>query len=287
MSELLPTAAAEDDEASLRWAELRREPTHVQARKGLFRNTAGDVAVVDVGEMEVGERQVVVDRLVNAVNQDIGGFFKSIRERFDEANVGFPKVEVRFENLRVDAFVRFGSRALPTIPNFLLSLPEVFLRQLRIFHGKRKQLSILDNVTGIVRPSRLTLLLGPPSSGKTTLLLALAGRLQPGLQMSGEVTYNGHELKEFVPQRTSAYVSQQDWHIAEMTVREILEFSRHCQGVGSMHSLLLELLEREKERKILPDEDLDIFIKALALREAKNSLAVEFVMKDWTFVRTH
>ena len=31
--------------------------------------------------------------------------------------------------------------------------------------------------------SRLTLLLGPPSSGKTTLLLALAGRLGPGLQV--------------------------------------------------------------------------------------------------------
>lgn len=30
---------------------------------------------------------------------------------------------------------------------------------------------------------RLTLLLGPPSSGKTTLLLALAGRPGPGLQV--------------------------------------------------------------------------------------------------------
>jgi stage III sporulation protein SpoIIIAA len=29
----------------------------------------------------------------------------------------------------------------------------------------------------------MTLLLGPPSSGKTTLLLALAGRLGPGLKV--------------------------------------------------------------------------------------------------------
>lgn len=50
--------------------------------------------------------------------------------------------------------------------------------------------------------------------------------------MSGKITYNGHELNEFVPQRTSAYVSQQDWHVAEMTVRETLEFSGRCQGVG-------------------------------------------------------
>lgn len=44
--------------------------------------------------------------------------------------------------------------------------------------------------------------------------------------------YNGHHLKEFVPQRTSAYVSQQDWHVPEMTVRETLEFAGRCQGVG-------------------------------------------------------
>lgn len=54
--------------------------------------------------------------------------------------------------------------------------------------------------------------------------------------MSGRITYNGHDLKEFVPQRTSAYVSQQDWHMAEMTVRETLDFSGRCQGVGFKHS---------------------------------------------------
>lgn len=39
-------------------------------------------------------------------------------------------------------------------------------------------------------------------------------------------------MNEFVPQRTSAYISQQDLHIGEMTVRETLSFSARCQGVG-------------------------------------------------------
>lgn len=46
------------------------------------------------------------------------------------------------------------------------------------------------------------------------------------------MTYNGHELHEFVSQRCSAYVSQNDVHIGEMTVRETLGFSATCQGVG-------------------------------------------------------
>lgn len=47
------------------------------------------------------------------------------------------------------------------------------------------------------------------------------------------MTYNGHAMDEFVPQRTCAYISQHDLHIGEMTVRETLAFSARCQGVGT------------------------------------------------------
>ena len=79
---------------------------------------------------------------------------------------------------------------------------------------------------------RMTLLLGPPGSGKTSLLLALAGKLDKTLKVSGRVTYNGHEMHEFVPERTCAYISQRDLQMGELTVRETLDFSGRCQGVG-------------------------------------------------------
>ncbi len=53
--------------------------------------------------------------------------------------------------------------------------------------------------------------------------------------MKGNVTYNGHTLNEFVPQKTSVYISQQDLHVAEMTVRETLDFSARCQGIGTRY----------------------------------------------------
>lgn len=52
------------------------------------------------------------------------------------------------------------------------------------------------------------------------------------MQVAGEVTYNGHTMKEFVPERTSVYISQHDLHNGDMTVRETLDFSARCQGVG-------------------------------------------------------
>lgn len=64
------------------------------------------------------------------------------------------------------------------------------------------------------------------------------------LQLTGEISYNEYRLNEFVPQKTSAYISQYDLHIPEMTVRETLDFSARCQGVGTKHgNFVLALLQ--------------------------------------------
>lgn len=49
------------------------------------------------------------------------------------------------------------------------------------------------------------------------------------------MTYNGHGMNEFVPQRTAAYIGQNDVHIGEMTVRETFSYAARFQGVGSRY----------------------------------------------------
>ncbi|XP_026389750.1 pleiotropic drug resistance protein 1-like isoform X2 [Papaver somniferum] len=125
----------------------------------------------------------------------------------------------------------------------------------------------------------MTLLLGPPSSGKTTMLLALAGKLDKDLKVSGRVSYNGHGMHEFVPQRTSAYISQYDLHIGEMTVRETLAFSARCQGAGTGYDMLAELARREKAENIKPDPDIDVYMKAAAIHGQEASVVTDYVLK--------
>jgi ABC-type multidrug transport system ATPase subunit len=125
----------------------------------------------------------------------------------------------------------------------------------------------------------MTLLLGPPGAGKTTLLLALAGKLDKDLKVSGKVTYCGHELNEFVPQRTCAYISQHDLHYGEMTVRETLDFSGRCLGVGTRYEMLVELSRREKEAGIKPDPEIDAFMKATAMAGQETSLVTDYILK--------
>ncbi|XP_076902028.1 pleiotropic drug resistance protein 3-like [Bidens hawaiensis] len=145
--------------------------------------------------------------------------------------------------------------------------------------SKRAKITILKDVSGVIKPGRMTLLLGPPGCGKTTLLKALSGNLDKSLKMSGDISYNGYKLEEFVPQRTAAYISQNDLHIPEMTVRETLDFSSRCQGTGSRADIMMEVNRREKEAGIIPDPDIDTFMKAISIKGQKTTLQTNYILK--------
>ncbi|XP_066366058.1 ABC transporter G family member 48 isoform X2 [Miscanthus floridulus] len=125
----------------------------------------------------------------------------------------------------------------------------------------------------------MTLLLGPPSSGKSTLMRALAGKLDKNLKVSGSITYCGHPISEFYPERTSAYVGQYDLHNAEMTVRETLDFSRRCLGIGARYEMIAELARRERDAGIKPDPEIDAFMKATAVQGQETNIITDLTLK--------
>ena len=113
------------------------------------------------------------------------------------------------------------------------------------------------------------------------------------LQKTGKITYNGESFDEFHVKRTSAYISQTDNHIAELTVRETLDFAARCQGanegfagfficffflplynenlfkfqmssnVSCLHiiGIMKDLTRLEKEKSVRPSSEIDVFMK--------------------------
>ncbi|XP_059641884.1 pleiotropic drug resistance protein 1-like isoform X2 [Cornus florida] len=269
----------EDDEEALKWAAIEKLPTYNRLKKGLLLGSQGAANEVDINDLGLNERKHLLERLIKIADEDNEKFLLKLKNRIDTVGLDLPTIEVRFEHLKVDAEAYAGGRALPTFINFIANILEGFVNYLHILPSRKRTLSILRDVSGIIKPCRMTLLLGPPSSGKTTLLLALAGKLDPELQFSGRVTYNGHGMHEFVPQRTAAYISQNDLHIGEMTVRETLAFSARCQGVGDRYDMLAELSRREKAANIKPDPDIDIYMKAAATEGQEASVVTDYTLK--------
>jgi hypothetical protein len=65
-----------------------------------------------------------------------------------------PTLEVRYENLTIDANCFVGDRALPTLKNATLNFVEAILDTVGLSPTKKTVLNILDNVSGILEPAR-------------------------------------------------------------------------------------------------------------------------------------
>nr|XP_023885614.1 pleiotropic drug resistance protein 3-like isoform X1 [Quercus suber]POE69405.1 pleiotropic drug resistance protein 3 [Quercus suber] len=277
----------DNDEYELQWASIQRLPTFERITSALFDVYGGTGAdedakgkhMVDVTKLGAQERHIFIEKLIKHIENDNLQLLQKLRRRIDKVGVKLPTVEVRYENLCVDAECEVvHGKPLPTLWNTLKSTISG-LAKLPGSKTQQAKISIIKDVSGIIKPGRMTLLLGPPACGKTTLLLALSGKLSHSLKVSGEISYNGYLLEEFVPQKTAAYVSQHDLHIPEMTVRETLDFSACCQGVGSRVDIIKEVTQREKQEEIIPDPDVDAYMKAISVKGLKTSLQTDYILK--------
>ncbi|CAI5729553.1 unnamed protein product [Hyaloperonospora brassicae] len=202
-----------------------------------------------------------------------------------------PQMEVRFKDVSISADIVVKDEAnlkveLPTLPNELMTS----LRSLGTTkHSVKKH--ILKNISGVFKPGTITLVLGQPGSGKSSLMKLLSGRFpnNKNVTIEGEVTYNGtpaNELLRRLPQFVS-YVTQRDKHYPSLTVKETLEFAHACCGGG--------LSERDEQHLIngSPEENKaaleaaramckhypDIVIQQLGLDNCQNTIVGDAMIR--------
>eukprot|EP01104_Vermistella_antarctica_P020020 TRINITY_DN827_c0_g3_i2.p1 TRINITY_DN827_c0_g3~~TRINITY_DN827_c0_g3_i2.p1 ORF type:complete len:1483 (-),score=306.29 TRINITY_DN827_c0_g3_i2:234-4682(-) len=87
---------------------------------------------------------------------------------------------------------------------------------------------VLDSVSFHVKPGTMTVVLGAPGCGKTTMIRLLANLVRNG-DISGDITFNGVTPNPRDYHRKVAYVRQDDIHQPQLTVRETLFFAAQCQ----------------------------------------------------------
>ncbi|KAL0038217.1 hypothetical protein WJX79_008741 [Trebouxia sp. C0005] len=215
--------------------------------------------------------------------QDNERLLTKIRERQDRVGLERSRVAVQFKDVSYEAEVLVGSAGLPSVSNTFRTWVQSFGMLVGKRFEQKREMKILKGVTGALKPGRMCLLLGPPGSGKSSLLKILAGKIRGNklVQVKGDVLYNGKNFNEFVVERSSRYVEQTDQHYPPLTVRETLDFAAWCQGTGYREDELLELLKREKELNV-PSKDCDPYVDAYLKANAASTpdhIATETALK--------
>ncbi|GAB9466632.1 Atp-binding protein [Globisporangium polare] len=167
-----------------------------------------------------------------------------------------PQMQVRFKDLAVSAeiaVVNTGKNKnhkshkddwkaeLPTLANVARkSLSGFSLKK----HAVKRQ--ILHPMSGVLHPGEITLVLGQPGSGKSSLMKLLGGRfpMTKHVRVSGEISYNDKKSQELagrVPQFV-AYVNQHDNHFPTLSVKETLKFAHAFCGskLGAREEVLFK-----------------------------------------------
>ncbi|KAK1936666.1 ABC transporter G family member 29 [Phytophthora citrophthora] len=144
-----------------------------------------------------------------------------------------PQMEVRCKDVSLIAEVSIVQRSanvkseLPTIYNSIKHVVQKFTANRNV--TKRY---ILNRVNAVFEPGTITLLLGQPGSGKSSLLKLLSGQfpMEKNIRVDGEITYNGRSQSDLLTRlpQLAAYVPQRDQHFAALSVNETLEFAHAC-----------------------------------------------------------
>jgi energy-coupling factor transporter ATP-binding protein EcfA2 len=147
-----------------------------------------------------------------------------------------PSVRVQFSNLTIEAKGELAGQDNPSVLNSAINTLPIKriitkLNSKSSYKDNNNFVRVLDNATGVLEPGRLTLLLGPPGSGKSLLQSALAGRLKPqkgSLKVQGAVTYNGIDINTLESGRIVGWVRQRDVHLPKLSVLETTTFAMEC-----------------------------------------------------------
>eukprot|EP00742_Colponemidia_sp_Colp-10_P008391 GILJ01009087.1.p1 GENE.GILJ01009087.1~~GILJ01009087.1.p1 ORF type:complete len:1288 (-),score=160.00 GILJ01009087.1:132-3968(-) len=101
----------------------------------------------------------------------------------------------------------------------------ISLQQRSLFGKVSNEHKVLHNLYGSVESGELMALMGGSGSGKTTLLNALAGRIHgKSASITGSIRFNNLDPKPFIAS-VSGYVTQHDYLLPNLTVRETLRFA--------------------------------------------------------------
>ncbi|KAJ8525855.1 hypothetical protein ON010_g15266 [Phytophthora cinnamomi] len=199
-----------------------------------------------------------------------------------------PQMEVRCKDVSVVAEVsvveqKSSDSTTSELPSVYNSLKHI-VRKLTATKCVTER-HILNRVDAVFEPGTITLVLGQPGSGKTSLMKLLSGQfpMEKNITVHGDISYNGRAWKELLPKlpQLAAYVPQTDKHFPSLSVQETLEFAHACCPEEVMSRRGREMLSHgtpeQNEAALRTAESLyknypDVIVEQLGLQTCRDTV---------------
>jgi hypothetical protein len=123
-----------------------------------------------------GVPKVELDHLTDRILAvGLGGrdnnFLSRLRKRLDAYGIKLPSVTIEYRDLKVTTDALAGSDSIPN----MLNTPVNWLKGRLGVKQATVELPVIQGMSGVLTPGRMTLLLGPPGCGKSSFL-----KVRPG-----------------------------------------------------------------------------------------------------------
>lgn len=213
----------------------------------------------EMGAYDKGLSQSIVTSNQKKIFEEQSEFVRSLQQLIEDMPGGagavekLPDLEIRLKNFSFKVPSRANNDTdkdgIVTVATPLYKI-KAMLKKFLLYHKRVKKeklvTNVLSNVNLVLKPGKMYLVLGPPQSGKTSLLKAIGGSLPQGdfpsgyeekKYLTGQVVYNnlvccgeGADISnEHLFKNLVAFVSQHDIHAPRLTVGETFVFSGCCK----------------------------------------------------------
>ncbi|KAI4289812.1 MAG: hypothetical protein L6R35_000919 [Caloplaca aegaea] len=192
---------------------------------------------------------------------------RSGRAADEEAEIKPKHIGVIWEDLNV--------KGLGGVKNIVKTFPQAFIDFVNVpatimhalgYSKSGKQVDILHNFRGVVKPGEMCLVLGRPGSGCTSFLKVIANQRFGYTHVGGEVLYGPYQAENFAKrfQGEAVYNIEDDIHHPTLTVGQTLGFALDVKTPGKR--------PRGWTKQQFKNEVLDLLLKMFNIEHTRNTI---------------
>ncbi|KAK4622564.1 ABC multidrug transporter I [Fulvia fulva] len=248
------------------WSHLQRELSHISRQQSRTSSKSGKQINELVRDLEKATSSPGTSEDEGAF--DLQEYLRSSKQLEEEFGIKSKKIGVIWENLTVKGMggAKIFVKTFPDAFTDFFGFPVKFTMGLFGFGKKGREVNILQDFKGVVKPGEMVLVLGRPGSGCTTFLKVIANQRFGYTNLDGKVLYGPFTNEEFEKRYRgeAVYCMEDDVHHPTLTVGQTLGFALETKVPGKRPGGLTT--------NQFKDKVIDMLLRMFNIEHTKNTI---------------